>query len=451
MSFANKMMLCDSFYRVMKLAAMTRVSRLSEYAYAALALFALTQGPVMRVWKPSEGLLGSLPNPSIPHVHFATYLAVQLPALALWMRRVKADWWLQRSNQALLAFVGWLGLSVLWSTFARHSFPEFIALIMTMVFGLYLAASFTVREFWSIVVAAMGLGVVSSWFAVMRLWDGAVNFQEDYWIGIYYNRNSLAPVTAAAIIGVLGFVFSFWQPSRKWFTREHLVVFLVGAVVLVMSVIELWQSESQTSPAALVLTAFLCVVWLVVRQAINRNPAFESVSTRSVSVSIVVTAIVVYFLLRLEIVSGGIDTQTTSFNQRSGLWALSWDGVLDKPWHGWGWLAAWRTPLFLLSKEEPTWMALGFEWSHSGYMDLLLGGGFIAAILFVGYIWFASETPKTESLLLTLPRVALGGFVLIAATQESFFIGSHFLWALMVAAFALPQLRPHLVEEQDSD
>jgi len=105
----------------------------------------------------------------------------------------------------------------------------------------------------------------------------------------------------------------------------------------------------------------------------------------------------------------------------------------------------------LLSKEEPTWMALGFEWSHSSYMDLLLGGGFIAAILFVGYIWLASETPKTESLLLTLPRVALGGFVLIAATQESFFIGSHFLWALMVAAFALPQPRPHLVEEQDSD
>jgi len=91
---------------------------------------------------------------------------------------------------------------------------------------------------------------------------------------------------------------------------------------------------------------------------------------------------------------------------------------------------------------------LGFEWSHSGYMDLLLGGGFIAAILFVGYIWLASETPKTESLLLTLPRVALGGFVLIAASQESFFIGSHFLWALLVASMASPASQTGLVDEK---
>jgi len=95
-------------------------------------------------------------------------------------------------------------------------------------------------------------------------------------------------------------------------------------------------------------------------------------------------------------------------------------------------------------------MALGFEWSHSGYMDLLLGGGFVAAILFVGYIWLASETPKTESLLLTLPRLALGGFVLIAATQESFFIGSHFLWALLVSCLATRLPSDDSVNEKDT-
>jgi len=49
---------------------------------------------------------------------------------------------------------------------------------------------------------------------------------------------------------------------------------------------------------------------------------------------------------------------------------------------------------------------------------------------------------------LTLPRVALGGFVLIAATQESFFIGSHFLWALLVASMAIPASQPDLVDEK---
>jgi len=40
----------------------------------------------------------------------------------------------------------------------------------------------------------------------------------------------------------------------------------------------------------------------------------------------------------------------------------------------------------------------------------------------------------------------LAAFVVVAATQESFFVGSHFLWALLVAALT----RPSLVDEQNS-
>lgn len=81
-------------------------------------------------------------------------------------------------------------------------------------------------------------------------------------------------------------------------------------------------------------------------------------------------------------------------------------------------------------------MSWGLEWSHNGYHDLLLGGGVPAALFFVSYVWSSSKRLGTSALKSAIPRLLLAAFVLSAATQESFFIGSHFLWALLVASLA---------------
>lgn len=419
-----------------------------EFVYAVVALFALTQGPVLRLWKPSEALLGMLPNPSIPHAHFATYVVVQIPAMALWARRIDQSWWRQRENQALLALLAWLGLSVVWSTFARHSLPEFTALVLTSVFGLYLSVSYSVRQFWAVVSFAMSLGVGFSWIAVMRLWDGAVNFQENYWIGIYYNRNSLAPVAAVAILSVLSAVNVFWSEVKRRNSVLSIAMLVAGSTVVVISIIELWRSGSQTSPAALAIALAVCLVWLVARRMGQRSGDIGVVRTLTVPLVLLLASLAIFTALRFEILVGGVDTQTTAFNQRSGLWSLSWAGFLEKPWHGWGWMSAWHTPLFFLASNEPTWMAWDLEWSHNGYHDLLLGGGVPAAALFVVYLFVASRRISVEKPRQVVTRLVIVAFVLAAATQESFFIGSHFLWALLVASMAIPTSQPDLVDEK---
>jgi len=100
-------------------------------------------------------------------------------------------------------------------------------------------------------------------------------------------------------------------------------------------------------------------------------------------------------------------------------------------------MAAWRTPDFF--RQGEWWELWNTEWSHNGYHDILLGGGIPAAVLFAGFLWFGlrevgSKLPQSES----LATVLLVGFVLTAATQESFFIGSHFLWALLIAGLSVP-------------
>ncbi|NBS70731.1 hypothetical protein EBT31_17735, partial [bacterium] len=159
----------------------------AEVGYAAITLFALTQGPVYQLWSSSNSLL-ELSSSSPANVHFATFLVVQLPGILLWSRRVNPDQFRKLPFLALFFLHVWLGATVVWSTLARHSLPEMVALVVTTMFGLYLAESFSRYEFWWIVAGAMSLGLGFSWWSITRLWEGAVNFQMDYWQGIYGNR-----------------------------------------------------------------------------------------------------------------------------------------------------------------------------------------------------------------------------------------------------------------------
>lgn len=420
----------------------------AEFVYAALALFSLTQGPVYRVWMPSAAQVELLPNPSVPHVHFATFLMIQLPALVLFFQRCGTSWLRRQGSRALIAFLGWLALTVVWSTFARQSFPEVVALIVTSIFGLYLATSFSVRRFWLVIASAMAVGVAVSWVAIMRLWDGAVNLQESYWIGIYYNRNSLAPVTAIAIVAATALIYLMWSNRRSQRKSRVLLSVTPAMLLAIYALIELWNTKSQTSPFALATAIAVSVAWLIIRTVCARLSLLRRIRRQSAPVTLALASIVMFFTLRLVGGLQSLPSETTTLNLRRSLWSLSWSGFLEKPWQGWGWMAAWRT--FDFFKQGDWWAVFDTEWSHNGYHDILLGGGVLAGAIFVAYLWLSSSDISLQPLSAALPRMLLTVFVLAAATQESFFIGSHFLWALLVAALAANHSVESSVDEKNA-
>ncbi len=402
------------------------IRRLSEFAYAVIALLMLTQGPVYRLWSDSATFLGTAPQPSIPHAHFATFIAVQIPALVLLSRQLDLSFFSSRAAQLLLALLGWLGLSVLWSTLARHSLPEFVALACTTSFGIYLATRFTLGELWRIVAVAMALGLGLSLFAIRRGWDASVNLDEDYWIGIYYNRNSLAPVAAVALLAFIGLAFT--TSLRR---TIDVAVLAAGVVLAGVAALILWRTESLTSPLALLVAVGALVLWLLVRLATQRIAArrWQNVAA---PIAMAIAAVAVFVALRTIGGLASVSGETATFNSRGGLWAQSWAGFLEKPWLGWGWMAARRTLDF--DRVGKWWAVIDTEWSHNGYHDLLLGGGVLAAVLFVGIVFFGvGSIDQTASLRTTVPSFLMISFVLAAATQESFFIGSHFVWAMLIA------------------
>ena len=403
--------------------------RWCEYAYVVVLLFALTQGPVLSIWFAS-----SLVAPEgAASAQLLTFVAVQIPALILLGYRRLPRSSLFGPVGLLGLFCGWMWLSTAWATLGQHTMVESTMLCVTFLTGVYLARSFSLLEQLVLVVVAMQPGLLWSRYAIANNWSNSID-QNGNWVGIYFNRNSLAPV---AMVSCLAACALLWivvmRRGKVW--PITLIAVLIDTILF--GAVMLFHSRSNTSIGGAVVFAAVWAFWTVVRSLVRR----KRITSQSLQGFVYPgfffgAAILTWATVRLQSVVLSFFGETIDFNGRSAIWNYSWTGFLDRPLIGWGWMSAWRTPLFL--RRDLWWSLTNTEWSHSGYMDVLLGGGLIAAVLFVaallwGGLRHVGDVTKQTAAQWT---PALMFFVLATATQESFFIGNHFLWLLFVAAVA---------------
>lgn len=401
-----------------------------EYFYVVILLSLLTQGPVLKIWEAS----GQVNSEIISSTKFVTYLLVQAPAVVLLFRRGIPQSLLRGPVGVLLAFCGWMFLSTFWSTFSSYSLVESFTLTVTCLAGLYLARSFTLLEQLTLFLVAMQPGLIVSWYAVRNNWTGAVNFDENYWIGIYFNRNSLAPPAALGLLaaGALTWILIVRRP-KYWG-----VVVLVLFDVILLNFGLLIRSKSSTSLGAIAVFIFVWAFWTAIRWVRSRRDFSADQLRQYVYPGFLLTLILLtWFSFRFQEILARVFKSNIDFNGRTTLWRFSWSGFLDKPLFGWGWMSAWQTPNFF--HERDYWWALtSTSWSHSGVMDVLLGGGVIGAGLLVLAILWSGARQLERVFTQTAGQWAFAAtwFVIAASTQESFIVGNHFLWLLLVASMA---------------
>jgi O-antigen ligase len=405
------------------------IIRWCEYAYVVALLFALTQGPVLSMWFASsiEG------QTNAESAELLTYFAVQIPALVLLGYRRIPRTSLIGPVGLLGLFCGWMWLSTAWATLGQHTIVEATTLCVTFLTGVYLARSFSLLEQLILVVVAMQPGLLWSRYAIANNWSNSVD-QNGNWVGIYFNRNSLAPV---AMVSCLAASALLWivvmRRGKNW--PVMLIIILVD--VILFGAVMLLHSRSNTSVGGAVVFGAVWAFWTVVRSLLRRRRIVnESLRRLVYPLFIAGSTVLTWATVRLQSVVLSFFGETIDFNGRSEIWHYSWTGFLERPLNGWGWMSAWRTPLFL--RRDLWWSFVNTGWSHSGYMDVLLGGGIVAAVLLVGgVIWSGYrylDSADKETAAQWTPAIMF--FVLATATQESFFIGNHFLWLLLVAAIA---------------
>jgi O-antigen ligase len=405
------------------------IIRWCEYAYVVVLLFALTQGPVLSMWFASSLVA---PDGAVP-AQLLTFIAVQIPALVLLGYRRVPRFSLIGPVGLLGLFCGWMWLSTLWATLGQHTIVEATTLCVTFLTGVYLARSFSLLEQLILVVVAMQPGLLWSRYAIANGWSNSVD-QNGNWVGIYFNRNSLAPV---AMVSCLAASALLWivvmRRGKKW--PVALIAILIDVILFGAGM--LFHSRSNTSVGGAVVFGAVWAFWTVVRSLLRRRRITSELLHKFVYPFFVAgTTVLTLATVRLQSVVLSFFGETIDFNGRSAIWHYSWTGFLERPLIGWGWMSAWRTPPFM--RRDLWWSFVNTGWSHSGYMDVLLGGGIIAAILFIGVVVWSGyrylDSADKETAAQWTPAIMF--FVLATATQESFFTGDHFLWLLFVAAVA---------------
>jgi len=420
----------------------------SERTYAVALVFALTQGPVYSGWYASGKSTEFVPNPGMPLVHYATFMAVQIPALMLLGRRIDVFHLKSWGPRLFVAFLVWMNASTLWSVLSRQTVIESVALTVTALCGLYLMVSFDIANRLQIIFLAMQLGVVTSLLAILRDWSVSVSEEEGYWIGIYLNRNSLAPVAAVGLIAGLFLIFSLARIGGRGMWKKIAIV--ACAAFVVVDCWTIWRSQSTTSPVAIgVVSAgaiYWCLVRVVSRSRVDNPFARYSVAAFFVCISVCLGLLFVFQRRFLSMIG-----ESSDFNGRVAHWKFSWNGVLEHPVLGYGWQAAWRDPNFLRgqgwwtlpnltrivdsSGSESVVVDPSKSWSHSAYFDLLLGGGAVAFAMFLLLIGWAVSVQRGKILYHkeSLFGLSILLFVLAASSQESFLTGNHFLWMLLAS------------------
>jgi len=402
------------------------ILRWTEYAYAATLLFVLTQGPVLSVWFASEQQ--NLKPALAPQL--ATYFLVQIPALVL-VSRQKFTLRDVRGPLGLLGlFCIWLTTTTLWATNGQHSAVESVSLLTTFICGVYFAKRFTLIEKLSIAVVAMQPGLVLSRYAIAQNWELSKS-AEGHWVGIYFNRNSLAPVAIVSFVCALTLVFVVFLNKNDKFRFYKLCVL---ANIVLFALVVVVRTRSNTPFGGLIAFVGIFMFWELLRRSSLRRFLQQDKHIRSVvAIFIALVALCSWLAIQLQSKVLGLFGETVSFNGRSEIWKYSWNGFLDRPFQGWGWLSAWRSWAFM--RMDLWWTVEGVSWSHNAFLDVLLGGGvFAVGLLIAAIVWGVYRlTPTDTGNPIESWSVSFVFFFLAMCTQESFIIGNHFLWLLFVA------------------
>ena len=399
-----------------------------EIAYGALALLALTVGPIFTLWRNAQLNNSALP---IEAAHLSTFVVVQLPALFLLGRRANPLLLWKSAESCLVALVGWILITSVMSDFGTYAIGNAVKGALCVTTGLYFATSFSRHQQLIIVSVATHVGVLVSRFAIARKWPESI-YERQEWSGIYVNPNLLGPVAAVACISLLFVVAPVYRKvPRQW-------RFAVGVVVVdiaVFDLIVLFQTKAFTSILSTIVVFMIGASAFGVNQVIARD-AHKQWWRNSVAVlsgGLVVSMVVLYKFSSL--VNGKLLPKSV-LQERIFAWNFSWTGFLERPLFGWGSGVAWSNQIF--RRLDLYWTVENIGHSHSAYFDVLLSGGLLAGLLFCAYLVFALYRmmnlvhPQQTDVV----RLGLVFFCLSAALFEPFLVTNYFLWPILVMALA---------------
>jgi O-antigen ligase len=389
-------------------------ARVAETAFTILVIYLLSGGPL---W---AGDLTSEPPPGLASnegelLGYFFLSGIYLVALVLTLRRPKAWWRATTSDLALLALLGLIVASTMWSAAPDVTLRRALALVGTSVFGIYLTVRYSPEEQLRLLGVALGFLALYTLFLAFTH-PGLVSQRE--FRGAFDHKNNLGKIMALTTLVLI-------CVARE--RRLRVMAAITAAVSFVLVVI----AGSATGLVVLVTMLSLLPFLRLLKRDMRLLVAIGIAAILVLGIGILFAAPTISALTSIL----GRDATLTG---RTALWPYVVEMIIRRPWLGYGYEAfwLWQGGLRASVDEAAGWMPAQ---AHNGFLDVSLNVGLIGLALFVfglaramarGAVWIRQQrTPAS-----LWPLVFVCFMVLYNMTESTALTRNGIFWVLYVSA-----------------
>jgi len=325
-------------------------------------------------------------------------------------------------NPLIVLCVLWCGVSIFWSVDYSVSMRRAVALLMTTLLGLFLAA----RYDWSGLVQRLGFAfaftAILTVFVVLLMPDRGIHHEIHVgaWRGAWTEKNYLgSQMTRGLVVMLCAFAM---RPDRGWFWLP------LAALCFLLVLLS-------TSKTALLACLLAIGIFMFVR-LYRRYPFLRLILVYSLF------AVIIGFLALMATIPDvmlGLIGKDATLTGRTDIWDALFRSVKEKPLLGYGYGVYWLDPL-----GPSYYVRLSLQWgvpsAHNGWIETWLSVGVIGVGLFaLLYAW---------TFILAVMRLRRGGtetywalmmtltFLVFSLSESSVLQQNDLSWVIFVATTA---------------
>lgn len=357
-------------------------------------------------------------SPLARFLWYPGYLAI----LLLTLRRLPLVIRFAIFNPLLVLCVLWCGLSMLWSIDQAVTMRRAIALLITTLFGLTLAARYDWNAMVQRLAAVFGLLAVIS--LILGLFFPAYGVMDQIhvgaWRGAWVEKNYMGgAMTKGLVLAMCAFAM---RPDRGWLWVP------VGGLCFLMVLMS-------TSKTALLISLAMIGGFIAIR-IFRRFPVLRIPLMYSIVFGVCLFATLMMTIPDTMFELIGKDR---TFTGRTDIWNSLIASIKQEPWKGYGYGVYWQDPM-----GPSYYVRLVLEWgvpsAHNGWLETWLSAGAVAvglfALLYITTLLLAIDRIKnggTETYWVILSTVM---FLMFSMSESTILQQNDLSWVMFVATSA---------------